>query len=79
MRLLILITFLLTSCAQAEIKQAHEFGGHLKTIVIKNDHEAFSSLTCFPANCIDSHDIDYVFGADGVASFIKSFLENPSI
>lgn len=79
MRLLILITFLLTSCAQAELKQARKFGEDLKNIVVQNDKEAFLSLPCFPINCVDSDDVDYVFGSSNAESFIKSFLSESSV
>ena len=79
MKSFILLFFLISFCCQADIKQALEFGSQIKNIVEKNEREAFFRLPCFPADCIDSDDINYVFGEDGNASFIKSFLDKPDV
>ncbi|WP_193162662.1 hypothetical protein [Microbulbifer hainanensis] len=61
------------------MQSASEFGGHLKNIIVNNNYENFSALPCFPSSCIDSDDINYVFGADNKISFIRSFLRRPGV
>ncbi|MEX1222717.1 MAG: hypothetical protein WEA82_11490 [Idiomarina sp.] len=61
------------------MKRAHDFGRKLESIIENNDRKKFLELPCFPSNCIEEDDIDYVFGTNNQPSFIKSFLENPEI
>ena len=79
MRSLILVIFLLSSCAQAEIEQAREFGKYLRCLILNNDRDTFFKLPCFPSDCVDRDDIDYIFGVDEEFGFIHSFLKRSGV
>jgi len=67
------------SCIYSNAKSAQSFGAKLKRIIVENNRQKFMALSCFPVNCIDQGDVNFVFGSNSHPSTIKSFLINPDI
>ena len=78
-KLLLLLTFLLASCALAQEESSREFAERLRDIIVSRDTAAFSELPCFPSHCVDQDDVDYVFGTDGEESYLVHLLQRTDI
>jgi len=74
MKTLFLAIILLLGCVKAQNESIEQYAGRLQNIIISGDTGSFAALSCFPSECVDKSDIDYVFGKSNSDGSIKSFL-----
>lgn len=58
---------------------AKVFAQRVMKIITTGDVDHFMRLNCFPNDCIQSEETEYIFGSSENAGFIVSFLKRDSI